>query len=325
MSILKFNPIYMQRVWGGRRLEESFDRKLPEGKKIGEAWELVDREDAQSVVAEGPLAGLTLRALMEARCSDLLGESWPATKPFPILVKWLDCAERLSLQVHPTAASSSRFGGEPKTENWYVAEASMGASLFAGLKKGVAKEHFEKALSQENLEEFCHRIESKAGDSLLVESGRIHAIGAGNLILEIQQNSDTTYRVYDWGRLGLNGEPRELHVEKAMQCIDFNDFEPMPLTTDDQIGEKPLAECGHFRLRKFNWKAGQSKNLSPARDDAAMVHLLSGSLEAGETKLVAGESCLIPFVEDCVCSAVEDASFLLTDRFTQQSKTPDSH
>ena len=319
MSILKFNPIYMQRVWGGRRLEEAFERNLPEEKKIGESWELVDREDAQSVVAEGPLAGLTVRELIEAQPSELLGNSWSASKRFPILVKWLDCAERLSLQVHPTAASASLFGGEPKTENWYVAEASTGASLFAGLKKGVAKEHFEKALSQDNLEEFCHRIESKAGDSLLVESGRIHAIGAGNLILEIQQNADTTYRVYDWGRLGLNGEPRELHVEKAMQCIDFKDFEPMPLTTDDQMAEKLLAESNHFRLRKFNWKAGESKNLSPARTDAAMVHLLNGCLESGETKLVAGDSGLLPFVDDCVCSAVEESSFLVTDRFTQES------
>ena len=130
--------------------------------------------------------------------------------------------------MHPPASVASELGGEPKTENWYVAATAPDASLIVGLKDRVSKEYFEEALHEERLEECVHKFDVQPGDPILVESGRLHAIDAGNLILEIQQNSDTTYRVYDWGRVGLDGQPRQLHVEESMRCIDFNDFEPTP-------------------------------------------------------------------------------------------------
>ena len=244
MEILTFNPLYMERVWGGRGLEAKLGRTLPQGKAIGESWELVDREGEQSVVADGPHAGKTIRELLENSAEEILGSGRDGTAPFPILIKWLDCQDRLSLQVHPPATIAPSLGGEPKTENWYIAECDPGASLIVGLKRGVTRAQFTEALEANRAEECVHRFPVKAGDSILVESGRMHAIDAGNLILEIQQNSDTTYRVYDWGRVGLDGQPRQLHIEESLQSIDFEDFEPEPLKI--RPGTQTLADCKEF-------------------------------------------------------------------------------
>src|SRR5579871_6293616 len=218
-EVLQFLPLYQERVWGGRRLESFLGRELPGGTPIGEAWEIVDRPEAQSRVAGGKLKGLSLRELVERFAQDLMGPKWPAARPFPLLVKWLDCSDRLSLQVHPPASVAASLGGEPKTENWYVAQSVPGASLFVGLKEGVERPAFAKALAAETAEDCVNKVSVAAGDSILVRSGQIHAIDAGNLILEIQQNSDTTYRLYDWGRVGLDGQPRQLHVEQSLRSI----------------------------------------------------------------------------------------------------------
>ena len=315
MSVLKFTPICVVRVWGGRSLAKVFGRDLPEGKRIGETWEIVDRPESQSIVAEGPWKNRTLRELIESNSDWLLGPSWPSAKPFPILVKWLDCSERLSLQVHPPSVIAHELGGEPKTENWYVAEATSGAGLIAGLKSGVSRESFEEALNAGCLADLCHRFPSFAGDSLLVESGRIHAIDGGNLILEVQQNSDTTYRVYDWERLGLDGEPRELHIEESMRCINFNDFEPEPYRSDAEVAEQVIAECDHFRICKFELVDGQIKKLSSAGVDVALVHILSGSLHGEGCFLKAGDTGLVPFAENFLAQASKKTTLLLTDRF----------
>ena len=315
MSIVKFTPICVVRVWGGRSLAKVFGRNLPEGKRIGETWEVVDRPDNQSIVSEGSFSGCTLRELIENNSAWLLGSNWPSEKPFPILVKWLDCAERLSLQVHPPSVIANKLGGEPKTENWYVAKAEPGSGLIAGLKLGVSKESFGKALNEGRLADLCHRVPSLPGDSLLVESGRIHAIDGGNLILEVQQNSDTTYRVYDWERLGLNGEPRELHVEESMQCINFDDFEPEPFHSDPEAAEQVLAECEHFRICKYELADGQIKKLSSADVDVALVHILRGSLHGEGFLLKAGDTGLVPYSEDFFGQASEKTTFLVTDRF----------
>jgi mannose-6-phosphate isomerase len=241
MELMSFTPLYMERVWGGRGLELKLGRKLPEGKVIGESWELVDREGEQSIVAEGTHKGKTIRELLEGGAADILGPGREGSQPFPILIKWLDCQDRLSLQVHPPAAIAPILGGEPKTENWYIADCDEDASLIVGLKQGVTREQFTQALEDNKVAACVHRFPVKPGDSILVESGRIHAIDAGNLILEIQQNSDTTYRVYDWGRVGLDGAPRQLHLEESLQSIDFNDYEPGPLKIVP--GAQTLADC----------------------------------------------------------------------------------
>lgn len=312
---IRFYPIYQERVWGGRALEKNLSRTLPGGKKIGESWEIVDRRDAQSVVSDGPFEGKTLRELLEEHGEELMGPGYAAGRPFPILVKWLDCQERLSLQVHPPQQVAASLGGEPKTENWYIAAATEEASIFAGLRRGVTVDDFQKLLHEGQLESCVHRICVRTGDSILIPSGRVHAIGGGNLILEIQQNSDTTYRVYDWGRVGLDGKPRQLHVEASLKSIDFNDFEPEPLRAE--AGDRTLADCGEFRIRKIHLSPEGGPLVFSSREEPRLLHIVEGSLSlgGGESTMERGENVLLPYTGDFAFEVKEPAVVLVTDRF----------
>lgn len=223
---LTFHPILKDRVWGGRNLETLYGKPLPPDQPIGESWEISDRPEGVSVVANGPLAGKDLRWLMENHRDELLGRSSSHAGRFPLLIKILDAQTDLSVQVHPPASVASRLGGEPKTEMWVITHAAPGAALYAGLKKGVTREEFGRRIQDGTVADCIHKIEVREGDALFLPSGRIHAIGGGNVLFEIQQNSDTTYRVFDWNRPGLDGKPRELHVDQSMASIDFDDFEP---------------------------------------------------------------------------------------------------
>jgi mannose-6-phosphate isomerase len=224
---LIFEPVFKERVWGGRELARLYVKPLPPGKTIGESWEISDRPGDASVIANGPLAGKTLRWLMEHHAAEILGDAKPATEGrFPLLCKILDAREKLSLQVHPPAARAKELKGEPKTEMWFIADAAPDASLYVGLKQGVTRVEFERKISDGSVADCFHRIPVRAGDVMFLPSGRVHAIGAGLVIFEIQQNSDTTYRVFDWNRVGLDGQPRELHIPQSLASIDFNDFEP---------------------------------------------------------------------------------------------------
>lgn len=287
MKPIIFQPIYQERVWGGRNLEHKLGRKLPAEKSIGESWEIVDRREAQSRTDSGQ----TLRQLIEADPVAIMGSGWPADRPFPILVKWLDCQEKLSLQVHPPTKIADELGGEPKAENWYIAEAEPHACLMAGLKQGVRKEDFERALREEALEPLVHTFPVRADESIFIPSGRLHAIGGGNLILEIQQNSDTTYRVYDWGRVGLDGKPRQLHIEESLKSTDFHDFEPQTIKTGP--GSQTLAECEVFKLRKEVLKNGET--LSFPGGAPVILSLLSGALTGQDgSALKRGDNTLLP-------------------------------
>ncbi|MFT4902160.1 MAG: mannose-6-phosphate isomerase [Lentimonas sp.] len=306
---LLFTPIYQERVWGGTNLEDQLGRTLPAGKVIGESWDIVDRPEAQSTTRTGQ----SLRELIQANPAGIMGAGWPASRPFPILVKWLDCQQKLSLQVHPPAEIAPALKGEPKTEIWYIADAAPHATLIAGLKPGVTREDFEAGLKQGALEALVHTLSVKAGESILIPSGRIHAIGGGNLILEIQQNSDTTYRVYDWGRVGLDGQPRQLHIEESLQSTDFNDFEPDTLKPDT-TSEQLLAHSDVFDLRKLNLKAGESLNF-----DAGTPRILSvvtGELSENDgSKLTRGDNALLPASETFHYTATADSEVLITENF----------
>ncbi|CAN5510222.1 mannose-6-phosphate isomerase, class I [soil metagenome] len=222
---LVFQPLFMERIWGGRRLESLYEKKLPAGLPIGESWELVDRPEAQSVVKAGAWRGRTLHDLWQNEREQVFGAINDAPR-FPVLIKLLDAQATLSVQVHPPAATAVEFGGEPKTEFWYIAEAKPSAELYVGLKAGSARAEFEAAIHDGTAAEHLHRLTVRAGDGMFLPSGRVHAIGAGNVILEIQQNSDTTYRVFDWNRSDDSGTPRELHIEQSLRAIDFEDREP---------------------------------------------------------------------------------------------------
>ena len=296
-------------------IRDLLGRDTPNESRIGESWEIVDRKDDNSVIANTSLRGQTLSTLLEAQGKRVMGPNWKQGRPFPLLVKWLDCSQRLSLQVHPPGKVAKKLSGEPKTENWYVAEAASNAGLFIGLKKGTSPNDFIQAAEAKTVESLCHRVQSKKGDSVLVESGRLHAIDAGNLILEIQQNSDTTYRVYDWERLGLDGRPRTLHIEESMQCIDFKDYEPKPMTTSTKKGEEIIADSVHFRIKKINLTKNHPIMLKDCNSDPIMIHALEGNLSVDDVKIQKGEHALCPFSSSCLISPSEDSSVLITDRF----------
>jgi len=203
-----------------------FGRVLPEGRPIGESWEVCDRPEAPSVVAQGPLAGRTLGELMAVDPEGLWGSGGPRGARFPWLCKLLDARDDLSLQVHPPAHRAMELGGEPKTEMWYVAEADADAAVYVGVQPGTTPMEFERRSRDGTVAGLFHRLPVQEGDVLFLPSGRVHALGRGLVILEIQQNSDTTYRVFDWNRVGLDGRPRALHLAEAMQSIDFSDTSP---------------------------------------------------------------------------------------------------
>lgn len=221
---LKFAPIYKERIWGGKMMSEVLHRELPESKDpIGEAWEIVDRSDAQSVVVNGELQGMQLEELMKQYRSDLLGPKGEKYQVFPLLVKVIDAGDRLSLQVHPDETSCAEIGGtaEPKTEMWYILGAEKHGKILAGLSPKATRTQLMMMMDKSEVENLLQIYDSNVGDGYFITSGTMHAIGAGNLILEIQQNSDTTYRISDWGRVDSNGNPRELHVELGIKSVNF--------------------------------------------------------------------------------------------------------
>lgn len=284
-SPLVFEPIFQERIWGGRKLAE-FGKHLPRHGHIGESWEIVDREEAQSVVRDGPLRGKTLHELWANYRKEIFG-GVAETDRFPLLVKLLDAQEKLSLQVHPPEMMARELGGEPKTEFWYVAAADPNAELFVGLRKPMSRQEFKEALEQNGIAELVHTIRVKSGDAMFLPAGRFHAVGAGNLLVEIQQNSDTTYRVFDWNRSDEHGKSRTLHVDKALASIDFNDAEPSLIKPQGEL----LVRHELFEIQK--WNLDSSRQVAP-RGQFAIVFCLAGSIRCGDGDFRVGEFFLVP-------------------------------
>jgi mannose-6-phosphate isomerase len=286
LECLTFLPLYMERVWGGRKLGSLFQRTLPTGAVIGESWELVDREDAQSVVASGSFKGCSLEELWAKHRAEIFGEGYSQTR-FPILVKILDASQPLSIQVHPPAHQAAKLGGEPKTEFWYFVDVEPGAGIYVGLKRGTCREDFALALDKGSVAELVHWHPTRADRFILLPSGRLHAIDAGNVIFEIQQNSDTTFRVFDWNRLGLDGKPRELHVQESLQSIDFDDFEPCC----EEHANEPLANCQHFRIDRLRLDSPRPANDEPK---FSIFQVVQGAVEFGSSHFHRGDLFLVP-------------------------------
>jgi len=312
--LLQFRPIYQERVWGGRGLESFLGRNLSGTAPIGESWDLVDRPEAQSVVTGGPWKGKSLHDLMVSHGAEIMGPRWPKGRPFPILVKWLDCRERLSLQVHPPASVAAQLGGEPKTENWYIVRAEPGAAVLAGLKPEANPATFREALKKNATESLVHRWPTMAGDSLLIQSGVMHAIDGGNLILEIQQNSDTTYRVYDWGRVGLDGKPRAMHFEQSMASLEANSAgTPRLIRSSDK--QTTLAECREFRIIRHRLVDGESLHFG-AGEQARILSVVEGRVTSGALNLSLGDNALLPQEGAFTFVARQDAVVLVTENFS---------
>ena len=283
---LVFQPLYMQRIWGGRRLETLYQKTLPADVPIGESWEIVDRAEAQSIVRNGPWRGRSLHEIWTENRREIFGDI-DASERFPLLLKILDAEEKLSVQVHPPPETAQELGGEPKTEFWYIADAKAGAEIFVGLKKNRTRGHVEEAIAQGKVEEHIHRLAVKSGDAMFLPSGRMHAIGAGNVIIEVQQNSDTTYRVFDWNRVDEKGATRQLHIEEAMRSIDFQDHEPGLVRPDDES----LVRHALFEVEK--WDLSTEREISP-RGTFAIVCCLTGKINCAGMTFGAGQFFLVP-------------------------------
>jgi mannose-6-phosphate isomerase len=281
----------MERIWGGRQFGTFYGRDLPDpGAPFGEAWEIVDREDEQSVVADGEFVGKTLHELWQNHREEIFGKGLPDSERFPLLIKILDAADDLSIQVHPPAEVAALLGGEPKTEMWYIADAKPGAKLYVGLREGATRESFEAAITDGTVVDQVHAITPEKGDSIFIPSGRLHAIGAGFLIHEIQQNSDTTYRVFDWNRTDSEGKPRQLHVGQSLACIDLSDTEP---EMDKPIGNT-LAECPFFKTTLHHLAAGETIS-NPDAERFSLITIVSGKLDG---KFSSGQTMLVPAATD---------------------------
>jgi mannose-6-phosphate isomerase len=320
---LTFQPIFQERVWGGRRLEELYHKALPPGVKVGESWEVCDRPGAVSVIANGPLAGKDLRWLMENHGPELLGVVKPVNGRFPLLIKILDVQQALSLQVHPPPEAAFQLGAEPKTEMWYVAQADAGAELFAGLKLRTTRDIFEEKLKGGTVADCFHRLPIKKGDSLFLPAGRPHAAGAGTVLFEVQENSDSTYRLFDWDRVGAEGEPRDLHPEQALACIDFADWEPglIRARVERRRGAltRTLVEQDQFAVDEYEIEPGVRIPFL-ASEKPLIIGVVAGKLTidhpaSGQVlELSGGQFCLLPAaLEDAVVSTEQGAVCLMIE------------
>ena len=314
-----FQPIFKERVWGGRQLEALYHKPLPPDRSIGESWEISDRPGDVSVIANGPLAGKDLHWLVEPNRPQLLSDTRLQAGRFPLLIKILDAREKLSLQVHPPASQAAELGGEPKTEMWYIAQAAPGAELYVGLKRGVTRKEFEERMQNGTVADCFHRLSVRAGDAMFLPSGRVHAIGEGLVIFEIQQNSDSTYRVFDWNRAGLDGKLRPLHHRESLASIDFQDFEPgliqSEFVSQNGLRKRALTTNPLFRVEEWELRKGSTQT---AWAGLTIIGLVQGKLtiadETGSVSLCAGGFCLLPSsANKAVLSAEEESTFLMIE------------
>ena len=253
---LRFRPILRRYLWGGRRLEDGLGKHLAPGNDWAESWEICDRGTDQSVVEFGPLAGTTLGQLVTQRGDELLGRHHPQPA-FPLLLKFLDACQTLSVQVHPDDARAEKLDppDSGKTEAWVVLEAKPGSLIYAGLKTGVDRTALAEAIRQGRCADCLHSCEPSPGDCIFVPAGTVHALGAGLLVAEIQQSSDVTYRLFDWNRVGTDGKPRPLHIEQGLDAVDFRRGPVMP--KQPRPTERPqvsrLVECKQFVLDRWEF------------------------------------------------------------------------
>jgi len=284
----KFKPIYKELLWGGQKLREFFGKDIPAGEKIGESWELADLPNDKSIIANGELAGHTIGQAITKFPMEIMGDK-NFRGPFPVLIKFIDAKEVLSIQVHPDAQACQRTGsGVPKTEFWYILAAEKDAVIYKGLKKGVTKEEFSQAIRSGTVVELLDKIPVKKGQCYFLPGGTVHSIGAGILIAEIQTPSDTTYRIFDWNRVDAGGKPRQLHITEAIASINF-----------DNPAADHKATCKYFKVSK---EQNAKDSLMPVRAGQMQTLIIlkgSGVIESGGTisvKFTAGDTLLVPAV-----------------------------
>jgi mannose-6-phosphate isomerase len=319
---LKFCEIFKPKIWGGRAIESVLGKRLPPGEKIGESWELADHFGDVSIVRNGHLEGQTLRFIWRKDPKAILGEALAQRKfrEFPLLVKFIDAAEDLSVQVHPDQAYVEKHdsGGESgKNESWIVLAATRGAELVAGLRQGVGREELKSAAKNGTVGECLNRVRVKAGDVIHIGAGTVHSIGKGILVCEIQQTSDATYRIWDYGRLGADGKPRPLHIEDALRVTDFGLGPVAPLSPVEQsrepVGRSTLDACPSYVIERITLASGHTEACPEGRFSIMVCTEGSGSMLADGDRVsyARGDTFLVPAaVHSIVLEPAEQTAFL---------------
>lgn len=292
MAILKLNPSYKNYLWGGNKLKNDFNKKF-EGEVLAESWELSCHVDGQSVIAEGPFAGKSLKEYIEWEGKRVLGTNCMQFQNFPILIKFIDAKDNLSIQVHPSDDYAlSHEGQYGKTEMWYVVDCAEDAFLYYGFKKEIDKEEFAKRIKEDTLLEVLNEVPVKKGDVFFIEAGTIHAIGKDIVIAEIQQNSNVTYRVYDYGRVDKDGKQRDLHIEKALAVTNRN-----PKVRGDSF-DPHLGACKYFVVDKLSLDGKYMSKMEGHVNEDSFLHMLiiegSGKISnSEEVEFAKGDSILL--------------------------------
>jgi mannose-6-phosphate isomerase len=312
---LRFEPIFRRYLWGGRRLHSVLGKPIGSGDDYAESWEVVDHDADQSVVLYGDLRGQTLGDLVAGRGEQLLGRHHPQ-KNFPLLFKFLDAHSDLSVQVHPDDAGAARLDPPDlgKTEAWVVLHADPGSKIYAGLNHGVDRPTLEQSIAEGRADTCLHQLEPRIGDCLFIPAGTVHALGAGLVVAEIQQASNTTFRLFDWNRVGTDGQSRPLHVDRGLDAIDFS-CGPISLCVPAPRDELPmdrLVACDKFVMDRWNLRG-------PAEiggdGGCHLIAVLDGSITLdgdphGES-LVRGQTALLPAAIGAVGLGVPETATIL--------------
>lgn len=297
-----FKPVYQNNIWGGTQIPKRYNREAYDG-ICAESWEISTRPEGMSVITNGRFAGMTLKDLILKEGADkIIGANYSDWSELPLLIKLIDSKQKLSVQVHPDNENAHLTGGEPKTEMWYVLDAEPDAIVYAGLKPGTSLEKFEEGIKNNDLEKFMEQVPVQKGTTIFIPGGTVHAISNGCLLLEVQQSSNTTYRVYDWGRVGHDGKPRELHVEAALKTIHFEQGvdglvqTPVVLSDENDHRLEEYVQCPYFNFRKLTLDGEITIQKTTEAFNGLFVEsgeievIVDGNLET----LKAGTSCLIP-------------------------------
>ena len=301
MEPIVFQPFFRPQIWGGRRLAAHLNKPLPPEGRYGESWEISGHPLHVSVVARGPWAGTPLPELWRRHAGEIWGHAGPCPETFPWLIKFLDCEDLLSVQVHPDDAAADRFrpGERGKTEAWVVLHAKPGAILYTGLLPGIDAAALRQALDEGTVERCLHGFHPRAGDCVYLRAGTVHAAGGGVLLAEIQQPSDATLRLFDWNRLGPDGKPRPLHRDAALAATDWSLGPVLPRRDEPgKSGHAVLLDCPFFRIHRIRLPAGEQACLAGFRGGMAVWTVVRGEAvlrtSQGRYRFPLGVTVLVP-------------------------------
>ena len=318
---MRLRPLLQDYLWGGTRLEALLSKTIPAGEKRAESWEVVDHPDGQSIVENGPLAGEKLGDLAKQHSEELYGNGRSFDR-FPLLLKYLDANKTLSVQVHPNDSQGAKLTPPDlgKTEAWLVVAAEPGSKIYAGLKEGVDEEQLASALESGTCDACLHVIEPKPGDCVFIPAGTVHALGEGLVIAEIQQASNTTFRLFDWNRVDKDGKARPLHIAESLGVTDFQRGPVSPQAPEKlATGWERLVECEKFIFDRFGFSTTDEEASLEQGAGFQILTVIEGEVavrfEGGEETLAVGQTLLVPAITESVSAVSKsDKATLLAMR-----------